>query len=181
LKDPKRDECIKNSIETFIPSLRQKHSKFKFDTIEPFVLDALTINYKNTNQFSGQFNLKNSKMYGTSRFKLANVKSNFTEGKMEIRANFYFPMLLTSASYNSTIILNGVEVKSKGQFNLTMKQVSSKVLIKGSLKTIDGEEYMNVYKFDMTPYPKEMTFAVTGIFPDPTLSVFATFLCNTFH
>lgn len=89
---------------------------------------------------------------------------------MLIRCEFFFPKIFLTSSYNSNITLNQLVVQSKGIFNLTMKHVSAKILIKGKLKNIDGEDYMEVYKFQMDPNPKGMKFSVTGIFPDETLS-----------
>ena len=168
--DNKRDECIKSSIENFIPSLRENHENWNFVTVEPFKSDVLQITYRNTNQFAGHFNLRNVKFFDLSRFKVLTVKSNFTDDQMLICCEFFFPKIFLTSSYKSNVTLNQLAIQSKGIFNLTMKHVSAKFIIKGKLKKIDGEDFMEVYKFQMDPVPKGMKFSVTGIFPDETLS-----------
>ena len=169
-EDIKRDDCIKSSIENFIPQLREKHENWNFVTVEPFATDSLFINYQNTNQFTGNFNLRKVKFFHLSRFKVLSVKSNFTDDQMLIRCEFFYPKIFLTSFYKSNMTLNQLVFESKGIFNLTMKQVSAKILIKGKLKNVDGEDYMEVYKFQMDPDPKGMQFSITGIFPDETLS-----------
>lgn len=149
------------------------NDKLGFVKIEPFVSERLNMTYKGAASFFGSFYMKNVKFYGTSRLKVQRLKSNFGKDEMSIRAEFFFPKLLMSAVYKSNITMNRLVIPSKGQFNMTMKNVLAKVLIKGKIESIDGENYMRIYKFDMDPEPTEMVFSVTGIFPDPNLSKFS--------
>lgn len=86
LNDSDRDTCIKESIQGFLPALRQKTEKFNLPSIDPFTYESVTFNYKNSNLINGGFTLKNVKTYGISRGKVRNVKSDFPEDEMTIQA-----------------------------------------------------------------------------------------------
>lgn len=173
LSDPKRDECIKDSIQAFLPSLRNKVDNFDLQSIDPFSYESLMFNYKNSEAFVGSFNLKNVKTYGMSRGKVESVKSDFANDELSIQANLFFPKLFSTASYQSNVSLNFLQFISKGQYNLTLKDVKAKWNIKGKLdKKEDEELYMKVNKFEISFEADDLKISATGLLPDENLSEF---------
>lgn len=140
-------------------------------SIDPFSYDSVTFNYKNSELLVGSFNLKDVKTYGMSRGKVESVKSEFTDDEMTIQADLFFPKLFSTGSYKSNMTLNLFKLNSKGQYNITLKEVKAKWNIKGKLeKDDDGELYMKIYKFDILPEANDMQISVSGLFPDEKLS-----------
>lgn len=86
---------------------------------------------------------------------------------MTIQAEVFFPKLFASGNYNSNMTFNGFQVQSKGQYNVTMKDIKAKWNIQG---TVDSEGFMKVEDFDIFPEANDMKISVSGIFPDPVLS-----------
>lgn len=170
LNDPKRDECIRESIQTLLPELRKGHDNIDLPPIDPFVYDSVSFNYKNSQLLTGQFTLKNVKTFGMSRGKVQSVKSDFTDDEMTIHADVFIPKIFSTGNYKSNMTFNAFKMEAKGQYNVTMKQVTAKWNIKGKLVSIDGEDYMNIYHFDITPEANDMKISVSGIFPDENLS-----------
>ena len=171
LNDPKRDECIRESIETFIPTLRRNQKNAKILILDPFTYDSITLNYKNTNSIVGTFTVRDVRTYGFSRnAKMRKVKTEFTDDTMVIQGELSVPKIFSTGNYTSNMNFNSFKIASQGQYNVTMKDIVSKLSIKGKLETIDGEDYMKVYKFDFVPTIENMKMSLSGLFPDPTLS-----------
>lgn len=140
-------------------------------SIDPFTYDSVTFSYKDSDLLVGSFNLKNVKTYGMSRGKVESVKSEFTDDEMTIKADLFFPKLFSTGTYKSNMTLSLFKLNSKGQYNITMKEIKAKWNIKGKLeKKEDGELYMNIYKFDILPEANDMQISVSGLFADEVLS-----------
>lgn len=170
--DPKRDECIRDSIQSFLPSLRGQVQNIDLPSVDPFSYDSMTFDYKNSNLLSGSFTVKDVQTFGMSRLTVKKVVSNFTENEMQIVADIYVPKIFSTGDYTSNMTFNLFQLRSKGKYNVTMKDVSGRWNIKGRLEKIDGEDYMKVYKFDLDPDAKSMKFSISGLFDDDTLSEF---------
>jgi Haemolymph juvenile hormone binding protein (JHBP) len=89
---------------------------------------------------------------------------------MTIKADLFFPKIFATGSYKSNMTFNAFRLHSKGQYNVTMKDVTGRWNIKGKLEKVDGEDYMKVYKFDLDPEANDMKFSVSGLFTDENLS-----------
>lgn len=59
---------------------------------------------------------------------------------------------------------------SKGQFNVSLFDVTAKWTLKGKLQNINGEDYMIINTFDVLPEARDMKISATGIFPSEELS-----------
>lgn len=157
-------------MQVFLPSLRRKTVNFDFPAVDPFTYDSVTFNYKNSNLLSGSFTVRDVKTYGMSRSNVKNVKSDFTDDEMTINAELHFPKIFSTGKYKSNMTFNAFRIESKGQYNITMKDVTAKWTIKGKQETVDGEKYMKVFKFDIVPVANDMKISMSGLFPDETLS-----------
>lgn len=143
---------------------------FKYPQFDPFFYEKATFNYRNSSILGGTFTVKNIKMFGFSRSKVMRVKTNFNTTSLQILAELSVPKMFQMGQYQSNFTLNSFKLESQGQYNLTMKDVAMKWLIKGSTKTIDGQQIMKINRFDAIPQPTDLKFSVTGLFPDQELS-----------
>ncbi|KAG5675595.1 hypothetical protein PVAND_005488 [Polypedilum vanderplanki] len=174
LNDPKRDECIKNSMEHFLTALHEKPDTLDFPTLEPFIYDKVTFRYNNPDFVNGWFTIRNQKTYGTSRVKILKVKSEFTEDEMKLNAVVNFPKLFSTGNYKSNITLGVFKMESKGQFNITMLDVTAKWTLLGKIEN----GFMNIHQFDVLPEAAKMNMSATGLFPDEELNKFANDFFN---
>ena len=157
-------------MQNFIPSLRKKSDNFDLPPLDPFIYDSITFNYTNSNFLAGTSTVKDVKTYGMTRGKVLRVKSDFKNDEMNVKAEMLFPKLYSTGFYTSNMTLSAFELKSKGQYNVTLKNVKVIWNVKGKLQNINGENYMKVYKFEVSPEAEEMRFSVSGLFADEALS-----------
>lgn len=170
LKDPQRDECIRDSIENFLSALHKKPEAIDFPSVEPFTYDTVTFRYNNPNFIQGWLSIRDQKNYGMSKAKVLKVKSDFTDDEMKLQAEVNFPKLFTTGKYKSNMSFGVLKFESKGEFNVSMYDVIAKWTIKGKLENRNGEDYMNVYEFDVLPEVKNVKYSASGLFPDEELS-----------
>lgn len=115
--------------------------------------------------------MKNVKNFGLSSAKVQSVKSNFKDGNMKLQVEVVVPKMFSSAKYNANMKFRNQELTSKGDFNLTMKEIKAKWNILGISENINGEGYMKIIKADIIPTDiNDMNISVSGIFPDESLS-----------
>jgi hypothetical protein len=152
-----------------IPSLRRKIDSVDLPSLEPITYKAINFTYKEI----GKFDVKGFKGYGLSRAKVQNVKTVFKDNnEIVYTSDFFVPKILLTGAYKGFVSFNSFQLNPKGQFNITLKGVSGKLNVKVMTKSIDGDDYLQLYTFDITPNVKEMKFAITGMFADENLSEF---------
>lgn len=157
-------------MQTFLPSLHKKIENIDLPSIDPFMYDSVTFEYKNSNTVNGRFTVKDVKTYGMSRGKVLKVKSNFKNDEMNLQAEIIFPKIFSTGHYSSNMTVSTFQLNSKGQYNVTMKNLKAKWNIKGKLQKVDGEDFMKIYKFDILPEAEDMKISVSGLFADENLS-----------
>jgi len=181
LNDPERDQCIKESIQRLLPSLTQNSASFGLPILDPFTYDSVNFDFTNTNFLLGNFALRKVKTFGLTRGKVGNVKSDFVDDQMAIQADLFFPKLLATGQYRANITaFTTLAFASKGQFNITLREVNAKWNIKGKLEDRDGEDYMQIYQFDIAPTASDMKISVSGLFRDENLNKAANALFNQY-
>lgn len=150
-------------------ALHQKPDSIDFPQVEPFLYDTVTFKYNNA-VMKGQYTVKNQRTYGISKVKVLSVKSSFTDDEMNLVISNHFPKLFSSGNYRSNMTLGQFKIEAKGQFNVSLYDVTAKWTIKGKLQNINGEDYMVINTFDVLPEARDMRIAATGIFPSEELS-----------
>lgn len=138
--------------------------------MDPFVYESGKFEYKQTARMQGSVTVKNSKFYGLSTAEVRGVKSNITDKTMDLEIDIFLPRVFSEGLYKGEAFFNEIRFASKGAFNLTMKNVVATWKVKGSIVTVDGEDYMKMNFFDMIPTVGEMKISATGLFPDAQLS-----------
>lgn len=167
LSDPKRDVCIKESIQNLLPEI--KNNADLLIPIDPYFQDNIKINLQNA-FVDGGFSIRNIKMTGMSNALVKNVKSQINDYGMKLELDLFFPKLVSTGFYKTNMLLTAVKVLSKGQFNVTMFNVNNKWTMKGKLVNIDGEQFLNIYDTDIEMDIGDAKFAVTGVFENQALS-----------
>jgi Haemolymph juvenile hormone binding protein (JHBP) len=163
---------------SLLPAIKQKQEGIALPAIDPFTYESVTFNYKNSQILTGSFTVRNVKSFGLSRAKIRTLKSNVTDNTLTITTETFIPKLFSTGKYNSSMKFNALQIDSRGQFNVTMKDIKAKWTMKGKLENINGEDYMKVYKFDLLPEANEMKISVSGLFPDEALSEYRNFVSS---
>lgn len=119
--DPKRDECIKNSIQKFLPSLHKGIPQLDFESLDPYVIDNTVFNFK-SDQYSGTLSVKSGKSYGLSRATIKDVRSEITDDTMKLDVDIFIPRIFIEGNYKGNGQLNTLRLESKGLFNVSMSK-----------------------------------------------------------
>lgn len=164
--NPNLDTCIKDSINAMIPSLRQKIDNIDLPRLEPIIYKSINFTYKEI----GKFSVKDFRGYGISRAKVQNVKATFKDDTVMYTSNLYIPKILLAGNYKGLITFNNFRLAPKGQFNITLKEVSGRLNVKAITTKIDGENFLKITEFEISPLVKEIKFAITGMFTDENMS-----------
>nr|XP_029730033.1 LOW QUALITY PROTEIN: putative beta-carotene-binding protein [Aedes albopictus] len=177
--DPELGQCIKDSIQRLLPELVNGIPSIGFPAIDPFTQDSNYFEYKNQ-QMHGSLHLKNAKTYGMSRAQIRDVRAAAVDDTFNMEVDVYFPKVITEGKYKEKDVSHAIKLVSKGYFNVTTTDVSTTWKISGRTTQRQGEEYLLIDKFDMTPEVGDMKVYATGLFPDPGLNQVALDFVNQY-
>jgi len=181
LLDPQRDECIRDSIQNFQRSLRKPQDFISFPSMDPYFLEKVVYNYNIEGLVTGEIAIRNFKAFGMTHSNILKVKSEFNGTKMSLDIDVLIPKFFVTAYFKSNASFGIYDIVSKGQFNLTAKELHCPLRIKGELIKITGEDFMRINSVGLEPDYKDIKFSATGLSPDPATSQFfatTTTLCK---
>lgn len=141
-----------------------------FPSVDPLIYKFGHFEYRQSASIRGNLDLKQVKTHGISAAKIHKVKSAFQETEMLMEVDVSFPSIFIEGLFKGEFSLGETKFKSKGDFNLTMKDVATVWNMKGNLTKINGEEFMKITSFDMTPTVGQMKIAANGLVKDKNLS-----------
>lgn len=162
MNDPNRDRCIKGSIQEFLPSLREKTPNFDFPIIDPYRPGFSMFTFGNAAVgYHCIANMTNMRHYGMSRTKIRSVKSKFTDDGMTLKAEIFIGQLFNNGNYSLVCSSSFFSLRSQGKYNFTLKNVNAKWIMKGKLEKKNGEDYMEVYEFNIDPEVSDFSINFT--------------------
>lgn len=101
---------------------------------------------------------------------IKNLQTKLTDTKLILEMDTFLPIYTMEGNYKAKGKLYDFNINSKGYFNTTMKNVATTWKLIGDFEERDGEEYMKIKSFDMTPIPENLEIYADGVFLDPDLS-----------
>lgn len=170
LNDPNRNECIRDSIQTLMPTLKNPIENIGFPSVDPLTYKFGHFEYRQSASIRGNLDLKQVKTHGISAANIHKVKSAFQGTEMLMEVDVSFPSIFIEGLFKGEFSLGETKFKSKGDFNLTMKDVATVWNMKGNLTQMNGEQFMKIASYDMTPTVGQMKIAANGLVKDKNLS-----------
>ncbi|CAO1325938.1 unnamed protein product [Diamesa serratosioi] len=180
LNDPIRNDCIRDAIQTLMPSLINPITSIGFPSVDPLNYKFGHFEYRQSASIRGNLDLKQVNTHGISAAKIHKVKSAFKGSEMLLEIDVSFPRIFIDGLFKGEFSLGETKFKSKGDFNLTMKDVATTWNMKGNLTNINGEYFMKINSFNMSPTVGQMKIAANGLVEDKKLNQLAVGLFNTF-
>lgn len=153
-----------------MPTLTNPIENIGFPSIDPLTYKFGHFEYRQSASIRGNLDLKQVKTNGISNAKIHNVKSVFEGPEMLLQVDVSFPSIFIEGLFRGEFSLGETKFKSKGDFNLTMKDVATVWNMKGNLTQINGEEFMKITSFDMSPTVGQMKIAANGLAKDKNIS-----------
>lgn len=177
--DPELGQCIKDSIQQLLPELREGIPSIGFPAIDPYTQESSYFEYRNQ-QITGSLHIKNSKTYGMSQAQIRDVRAGADDDSFRMDVDVRFPKLIVEGKFKGEGRFNNIKAVSKGYFNITFTEVTTTWKMSGRTTERNGEQYLLVEKFDMSPEVGDMKIFATGLFADPGLNQFALDFVNQY-
>ncbi|XP_063701013.1 uncharacterized protein LOC134831264 [Culicoides brevitarsis] len=175
-----RNECIKNSIKSLLPLLRDGYEPLGITHFDPYKVKKTIIEF-NTGTIFSKSVMKDALISGFSRSQVKNVRTKVNDRKMYIELDAKVPQIATEAMYKGSGGFNELRITSSGWMKVVMTKVTGTWKFLGEIETIDNEDYMIFKKFDLDNLQmKGMSINATGLFPDPDVNAFVLEFVNQY-
>ncbi|KAG5872978.1 hypothetical protein JTB14_017035 [Gonioctena quinquepunctata] len=135
---PNFDDCALEQANLAIPYILKGDPKYGIPNLVPLELDQVNV-------LTGgnlKINFQGVKLYGLDRLKLTNFKINLAAQKVNL--DFAAELLNIQAKYEINGKILVLPLEGNGDANITATGLDIKYELTYKLKTIDGEEYMNL-------------------------------------
>ncbi|XP_052868331.1 putative beta-carotene-binding protein [Anopheles cruzii] len=176
---PDLGKCIKSSIQRMLPEMHTGIESLGFPSLDPHESKSTYIDYKR-NQMSASLHVKNAKTFGMSKAQIVDVRATATDKALNLGVDVRFPELVMEGYFKGEGRFNSIKLASKGYFNNTMTDVTTTWQLSGEVTERNGEQYMEINSFDMSPEVGNMKIYATGLFPDPELNDIALEFVNQY-
>ncbi|XP_026465613.1 uncharacterized protein LOC113368282 [Ctenocephalides felis] len=173
------DTCLKQSIAAAVPQLRSGHELLGLRPIDPMELSEFKTGV-DAGLMRSKLVAKDFKVHGLSNMVVKDVKSEVTDNSLLINAEVYFPKVLSEGSYKGDSSFGDYQIKSRGIFNVTMYDVTVTWKIEGATEERDGETYMRIKHFRVSPKVGDMKIYASGLIPDEGLNNAAVAFMNQY-
>lgn len=176
---PELGKCIKNTIQRMLPEMQVGIESLGFPSLDPYVSKSTYVDYKR-NQMSASMHIKNAKTFGMSKAQIMDVRASATDKTLNLEVDVRFPQILIEGFFKGEGRFNSIKLASKGYFNNSMTEVTTTWKMAGKVTERNGEEYLQIESFDMSPEVGDMKIYATGLFPDPELNQIALEFVNQY-
>jgi len=143
--DPDVAKCIRESVDFLKPRLRDGIKELNVPGLEPLRIPDIDIaRGADPNTFKAI--LKEIDVYGASDFQLTKLKVNIPN--LTFRIEVVLPLLRLIGTYdiNARVV---VPIKGEGKFYANATSCVAKGVLRGELKEVNGQQYMNFTNLDL--------------------------------
>uniref|UniRef100_A0A336MIK3 CSON001100 protein n=1 Tax=Culicoides sonorensis TaxID=179676 RepID=A0A336MIK3_CULSO len=173
-----RNECIKNSIKGYLPSVKEGYAPLGIEPIEPYILPKNRLEFRQGELYAKMI-MKDTAIAGISKTEIINVRSKVNSQKLYIEMDVRFPKIFIEADYKGRGGYNEFKVNSAGHAKMTLTNATGTWKFLGKTETIENEEYMIINSLDLANFVvQNMHFDISGLFPDPDVNEFALAFLN---
>ncbi|XP_035777108.1 uncharacterized protein LOC118458568 [Anopheles albimanus] len=176
---PDLSKCIQRSIQRMLPEMHTGIESLGFPSLDPYESKSTYIDYKR-NQMSASLHVKNAKTYGISKAQILGTRATVTDKTFNLAVDVRFPQIFMEGYFKGEGRFNSIKLASKGYFNNTMTDVTTTWQMSGEVKQRNGEDYVEIDSFDMSPEVADMKVFATGLFPDAELNQIALEFVNQY-
>ncbi|XP_017075061.1 uncharacterized protein LOC108110493 [Drosophila eugracilis] len=172
-------ECVKELFNTLTPRLKDGNPELRIEPYEPLRFNRTSFQYT-SGTVNGRITVRNAKIYGFAANRAKEVSAKLNGDKVKFRFVTQMPKLNIVGSYKADLQVNQLQLKPKGEFNLTLYDVETKTITDGEIYEKDGHRYFRLTNLDANPKPRDMEIKANGIFEDPELDKVAMNVANQY-
>lgn len=112
-------ECVKQLFNTLTPRLKDGNPELRIEPYEPLHLNRTSFQYS-SGTVNGRITVRNAKIYGFSSNRAKEVSVKLNGDKVKLRLVTQMPKLNIVGSYKADMQVNQLQLKPKGEFNVTL-------------------------------------------------------------
>ncbi|XP_016972296.1 uncharacterized protein LOC108039720 [Drosophila rhopaloa] len=172
-------ECVKEIFNTLTPRLKNGNPELKIEPYEPLILNRTSFQYS-SGTVNGRITMRNARIHGFSSNRAKEVSVKVNGDKVKLRFVTQMPMLNIVGSYKADLVVNQLQLKPKGDFNVTLFDVEATTLTDGEIYEKDGHRYFRLKNIDSKPKIRDLKIKANGIFADPELDKIALDVANQY-
>ncbi|KAL0281490.1 UNVERIFIED_CONTAM: hypothetical protein PYX00_002463 [Menopon gallinae] len=161
---PDFDACLLSSLQKLHPYLVKGIPELDLPPFDPFKRDEHVTEYSNGFvQFKAT--VRDFVTYGITGLKFLQVRTKFEDEKdMLIEVDMTVPKMKAEGKYRIQGKFLGSDLFTRGSFEVTLVNVTATWDIHGSLETVDGEKYLKINEFGITPEIGDMRIYASDLF-----------------
>lgn len=172
-------DCVKHIFNTLTPRLKDGNEELKIPPYEPLVLNRTSFQYSSGN-VNGRITMRNAKLSGFSTNIAKEVNVKLKDGKVKLRMVTFMPKLNIAGRYKADLQVNQLQLKPKGEFNVTLTNVEATTITDGEVYEKDGHRFFRMKNIDSNPKIGDLHIKANGIFQDPELDQIALNVANQY-
>ncbi|XP_046684382.1 protein takeout-like [Homalodisca vitripennis] len=160
--DPKMNECLKEAIQNALVSLTKGVPALGVLTIDPLRVTHLLID-QGTGPVSIKLDFNELDIHGLGSARIDRVKVDWDKYTIEVDATVLEPVILDGQyKINGKVLI--LPIQGNGHSNLTLENVKAKILILGKSMKKNGQEHMDVDKFNLHFTTKKLHMNLENLF-----------------
>ncbi|XP_077295440.1 circadian clock-controlled protein daywake-like [Arctopsyche grandis] len=163
--DVNKEKCLKKSVSSIVKSLANGIPELNLPPLDPYELEENVVEYRQK-QFIAKFSIKNIKAYGFSSSKVRDVRLNFIDDQILLEIDLANPRIFVEGSYRADVGFEPTLYTTENAFNNTMTDLKWTWKMTGTVENTNGENYVRITKFFMSPKVGNMVFIQPDVFAD---------------
>ncbi|KAH8403283.1 hypothetical protein KR222_009691 [Zaprionus bogoriensis] len=167
--DANINECIKQGFQQITPRLKQGISDLNIPSMDPMQAGKSSYSY-NSGILQGRIAMRDVLIHGISEGIVDKVNFRQKNNRVRLEVISRHPQMLAEGAYKADIKLNDMKLTPKGNFNITLLDVSFRTRTLGELYERDGHTYVRLTKLEIEPTVGDMRIYANGLVPDPALN-----------
>uniref|UniRef100_A0A0A1XNW8 Circadian clock-controlled protein n=1 Tax=Zeugodacus cucurbitae TaxID=28588 RepID=A0A0A1XNW8_ZEUCU len=171
------NNCVKTIVQKSLQRLKNGDRDLNIPIIDPFKLNRTTFQYT-SGTIRGRIIMRDGLTYGFSKTEIKSLDLKVQGDKVTMKSLSFVPTITIVGNYKAELILNNIQLRPKGVFNVTLLNVNIDQSHEGSFYEADGHRFVRMSKFDAEPKVGDFKLTATGVFPDPTLNELAVNIVN---
>lgn len=160
-------KCLSDAINENFPKLHNPNKNAPIDTVDPYFFELGDVIFNGTSLARGIFTILNTTVEGAKNLNVQSASVEKNEDKMNILGDLKVSLASADGFFNSNLSISELLFITKGKFKGIFENTSGKFNISGIL---ENNENFRVNDFDINLVVGKMTFKLSGITKDETIS-----------
>lgn len=121
LPSQERNECIKESIKRYLPTMKEGYPPLGIESFDPYFLPKNRLEFREGELYAKMI-MKDTTVAGISKTHIVNVRSKINSQKLYIELDVRFPKIFIEADYKGRGGYNEFKVNSAGHAKISLSK-----------------------------------------------------------